>query len=684
MEKKRNLITTERNIQTHALSPCLLALLFASLILFIGAGGRVVLDSSWNGKADIPIYDADVDGFVISESLYSWGDEESNGDIWEQPLRIELTTDPDDPTRSSLYFEREYAEEGYTGLAREYYYDHPLSLNTTDAISIRYRTDGPVSILLQIEESDSTPTWPPENWQRPLRINAPEWRVATIPLYSFRLNSEYQPYGQTGDEILNAEHIGKLMLSFPPEQALNLYVSHIYVDRAQFTWKLAAGLAMMSVWWLIIVFSILMAHQRQMWAGYHAELAKFCMYSVVLLIADSPYQMGYTFIILVFFSIAETLLRLCGDRSLRTIQLLDHASPWLAAGFIATMAPVLSLGPLWISAHCTHCLGYGEKRNALWSGAHFALASLLLIALAPNDAAALIIFLSAATLTGFYIFSTHYRKRTRLEEQHLAEQELFSQQIERSRQIQAVGRMAAGAAHQFNNLLTIIIGNINLAQIHAPESAQEKLRNAREAADQAAKLVQRLLFFSQQYSSRKKTIRVEKVIEEAKTLFMQSCKSNIFSFNLDIAPSIPHVDADPYYLRTVLLDMMINSRDAIEEAAKKHPEKDFRIQVSASIANRESIAQRRDEDELERDFVVITISDNGVGIGEKEKDLVFEPFFTTKDAQRGAGLGLPSAYGIIEEHGGWIEIESAPDQGAAFHIFLPGREENIDEVAASA
>jgi len=242
--------------------------------------------------------------------------------------------------------------------------------------------------------------------------------------------------------------------------------------------------------------------------------------------------------------------------------------------------------------------------------------------------------------------------RKELEERYLLAQKLES-----------LGKMAGGIAHNINNLLTGISGNLDLAIDEAGPEPSRFLTNANNAANRAAELVEQLLAFCRKVKLDLKPHRINESVQEVSELIQQTLDPSI-QLHVDLQPDLPEVLADPAQLHSVLMNLCVNSIDAIGEKQEHR--------VDPDNSNYEILIRTYNEfrKEYNEHFSVIEVEDNGNGIHPDVVDHIFEPFYTTKTGS-GTGLGLASAFGIIKQHKGWLECNSESGQGAIFRIYLP-------------
>jgi PAS domain S-box-containing protein len=230
----------------------------------------------------------------------------------------------------------------------------------------------------------------------------------------------------------------------------------------------------------------------------------------------------------------------------------------------------------------------------------------------------------------------------------------LEEQLYQGQKMEAVGQLTAGIAHNFNNVLSIILPNVALCKRDAAPQVVTRLADIEHAAQRAADLVRQLMLFARREIEVKKSaldpvLMVQRTLEICRTTFDRG-----IDIELEIASGVPRVIANAGQLEQVLLNICINARDALEEAGVRAPKISIRVERSPGAD-----AQ-------------IRVSDNGPGMDELTRSRVFEPFFTTKAVGRGTGLGLASAYAIVNDHGGRLRCDSRPGEGTSFEISLPG------------
>ena len=244
-----------------------------------------------------------------------------------------------------------------------------------------------------------------------------------------------------------------------------------------------------------------------------------------------------------------------------------------------------------------------------------------------------------------------------------ARRELAEQALRQAQKMEAVGQLTGGVAHDFNNLLTIIIGNIGIAKRGVVEARAERaLANALSGAERAAQLTQRLLAFSRQQPLNPKTVDVNKLILSMSDLLTRSLSENIALETISGA-GLWKVEADVSELKSTLLNLALNARDAMPNGGK--------LTIETSNAYLDDEYCRQHNDLSPGQYVLIAVSDSGVGMSAETIERAFEPFYTTKESGKGTGLGLSQVYGFIKQSGGHVKIYSEPGEGTSIKLYLP-------------
>ena len=246
----------------------------------------------------------------------------------------------------------------------------------------------------------------------------------------------------------------------------------------------------------------------------------------------------------------------------------------------------------------------------------------------------------------------------------VTEQLELQQQFLQAQKMEAVGQLAAGVAHDFNNLLTVIQSYSGFVRDDTKLSKdhRESLEHVRAAAERAAGLTRQLLAFSRRQITQPALLDVAGVLGNFRKMLARLVPERI-ALEFDCAPNLPPIIADVANLEHVIMNLVVNARDALPHSG--------RITVAASAVTLDDTSIQRHPDRRPGRFVRLSIADTGTGIDPKFLARIFEPFFTTKEVGQGTGLGLSTAYGIVHQHEGWIEVASAIGRGTTFTIYFP-------------
>lgn len=261
----------------------------------------------------------------------------------------------------------------------------------------------------------------------------------------------------------------------------------------------------------------------------------------------------------------------------------------------------------------------------------------------------------------------------------LRDQEARLQQV---RKMEAVGQLASGVAHNFNNILTGIMGSLGVARMEAlPKAADEQIQAALIASERAAALVRQLLTFGRAAPVRPEPSAVAPILEEVAEIARNTFDRRI-AILARAEPDTPPALADAAQLHQVLLNLCVNARDALEARVRRTGawDGDPRIEMHArgvTVGPEEAAEAGAGPGR----YVLLSVVDNGVGMDAETRGRIFEPFFTTKGPDKGTGLGLASAYGVLRRHGGWVRVDSEPGRGAAFHVYLPAADAATARIA---
>lgn len=248
-------------------------------------------------------------------------------------------------------------------------------------------------------------------------------------------------------------------------------------------------------------------------------------------------------------------------------------------------------------------------------------------------------------------------------------------QLQQAQRMESIGTLAGGVAHDFNNLLMAILGNTTLAKLGLPPKhpVYERLENIVTYVQDASALTKQLLEFARGGKYEVQATALNNLVEKTVQMFGRAKKE--LTIQTTLQPDLWTVEVDRGQIEQVLLNLLVNAWQAMPDGGKI--DIDTR---NAVIENNYSKAFHIEAG----NYVCIGVADTGVGMDKAVQSKIFEPFFTTKDRGRGTGLGLASAYGIVKNHGGMINVYSESGQGAKFTVYLPAVAKNVDKVAPAA
>ena len=261
--------------------------------------------------------------------------------------------------------------------------------------------------------------------------------------------------------------------------------------------------------------------------------------------------------------------------------------------------------------------------------------------------------------------------------QDLSERLHLEAQLRQSQKMEAVGQLAAGVAHDFNNILTVIQGHASLSMLYSglDERTKESLDQISVAADRAAALTRQLLAFSRKQIMQLRGLGLNEAITSLLSMLNRLIGEHI-KLRTDFGRDINPVHADLGSMEQVIMNLVVNARDAMPDAGDLVI-KTEEIEVTAADcrANRDAIVGK---------FIRLSVSDTGCGMDESTRSRIFEPFFTTKEVGKGTGMGLATVYGIIQQHNGWIDVSSQVGVGSVFYVYLPISSQAIKTEAPAA
>lgn len=248
-----------------------------------------------------------------------------------------------------------------------------------------------------------------------------------------------------------------------------------------------------------------------------------------------------------------------------------------------------------------------------------------------------------------------------------AEEEKFKleEQVRHSQKLEAIGTLAGGVAHDFNNILGIILGytDIALKELPPESKTRDRLVQINKAGNRAKNIIQQLLTFSRKVGTRKQPVDIEPVIMEA-LVFLRSTLPSTIDIRHEIFLNNHSVLADSTQIHQVIMNLCVNAAQAMENQGGI-------ITVKASVEQLEKDSREPFNRLPEGNYVSVSVTDNGPGINPDIIDRIFDPYFTTREKRRGSGMGLSVVYGIIKNHGGTVSVINNPGKGASFSFVLP-------------
>ena len=246
----------------------------------------------------------------------------------------------------------------------------------------------------------------------------------------------------------------------------------------------------------------------------------------------------------------------------------------------------------------------------------------------------------------------------------ITEQRRLQQKRFQSQKMEAIGQLTAGIAHEFNNLLTSILGYSNLALMRLPSDSplRRDLEQVERAGTRAAALTRQLLTFGRKYPQELKSINLNTIVLDMQRM-LQPLLGSTIRLTASLDPALGIVIADPAQMEQIIMNMAVNARDAMPHGGE--------LAIATANVHLDKNLARRHPESVPGSYIRLTVSDTGVGMSDDVKARLFDPFFTTKEVGQGTGLGLATCIGIIKQTGGFIDVDSAPGKGTTFQVFLP-------------
>ena len=257
----------------------------------------------------------------------------------------------------------------------------------------------------------------------------------------------------------------------------------------------------------------------------------------------------------------------------------------------------------------------------------------------------------------------------------MTERKRLEAQLQQAQKMEALGTLAGGIAHNFNNLLMGIMGNASLmlSDTDSAHSNYEKLKNIEKLVDSGSKLTQQLLGYAREGRYEIIPLNLNQLMKETSDTFRATKKE--IRVHRELAENLFPIDADQGQIEQVLLNLYVNAADAMPGGG------DLFLKT-INVTDKDM--KGRPYKPKPGNYVLLTVRDTGTGMDKRTTERIFDPFFSTKGLGKGTGLGLASVYGIIKAHGGYIDVESKKGSGTTFKIYLPGAEKKVQTVAKSA
>ncbi len=246
----------------------------------------------------------------------------------------------------------------------------------------------------------------------------------------------------------------------------------------------------------------------------------------------------------------------------------------------------------------------------------------------------------------------------------ITERLMLEAQLRQSQKMESVGQLAAGVAHDINNILTVIQGHAGLLLNAIPPGtdATRSLKQIGAAAERAASFIRQLLTFSRKQIFRSKILDLNAVLQNLKSMLPRLIGEDI-TLEIHCQPDLPCIQADAGMVEQIVMNLAVNSRDAMPKGGK--------FIITTSAVEIDSAYLKQHPEGRVGWFACLTVTDTGCGMEPKVLQRIFEPFFTTKEVGKGTGLGLATVYGVVKQHHGWLEVQSEVGVGTTFRVLLP-------------
>jgi len=248
--------------------------------------------------------------------------------------------------------------------------------------------------------------------------------------------------------------------------------------------------------------------------------------------------------------------------------------------------------------------------------------------------------------------------------QDITDRVRLENELRQAQKMEAVGRLAAGVAHDFNNILTVILGNTS-TQLRNPRLDKKltcSLTQVQRAAERATGLTRQLLAYSRKQILQRRPLALNEVVEQTVAMLRRLIGEHI-ALDMQLAPDLPPIFADPSNVEQVIMNLALNARDAMPDGGK--------LTLATTRVEIDKASRARNPESQLGPYICLAVKDTGYGMDAATVGRIFEPFFTTKDPGQGTGMGLATVYGVLKQHGGWIEVDTALGRGTTIRTFFP-------------
>jgi two-component system cell cycle sensor histidine kinase/response regulator CckA len=261
--------------------------------------------------------------------------------------------------------------------------------------------------------------------------------------------------------------------------------------------------------------------------------------------------------------------------------------------------------------------------------------------------------------------------------QDVSERALLERQLRQAQKMEAIGQLAAGVAHDFNNILTVIQGHADIIQLKSDAGSPQakSVEQIGRAASRAATLIRQLLMFSRKQVMQFRYLNINESLGSAIKMLERLVGEHV-QIEFRAQEPIPTIHADNSMMEQIAMNLAVNARDAMPNGGK--------LSISTSSQNIHRAPTPMDPERREGDYVCLMFSDTGTGMDTTILSRIFEPFFTTKPPGKGTGLGLSTVFGIVRQHSGWLEVESKAGAGTTFRVYFPAARQPAEKTELPA